>query len=274
MKKSNRAVVAAALVVASVLAAGCGGRSEPVAGPAVGSSVRAQIYFPEIMIFNDHARFKHLGVNTEVHSGTLFNLATGYFTNSTAFSSSFITLLLVKQVTFMDKDPFEIPLDSNNQVDSEKLLNNFTNYITTLPAEERKFDGAILLSGRTFKGAELGLAWIGGICAETINFGVAQANLYTNDPFDAAVVAHSIGHLLGFCHDPPAQRDSSYCTTSLITPNPDSACASRIMAANYDPSNPPSTFSECSNEDFKNSIVTRQPACLNVLGSVKRNGAW
>ena len=80
--------------------------------------------------------------------------------------------------------------------------------------------------------------------------------------FDASVVAHALGHVLGMCHDPP-DRDAS-CPGLPGIDNPGTDCAQRIMAATPVPSAPYTEFSTCSASDLDSFLegVMPDPGCL------------
>ncbi|KAK3864746.1 hypothetical protein Pcinc_029603 [Petrolisthes cinctipes] len=86
--------------------------------------------------------------------------------------------------------------------DSYKNLENLKNYRETLKTVRPEWnnDNTILLSGLDFNGTILGLSIVAGMCDERFSVGVVQ-DIGEEVGLVAMVVAHELGHSLGFYHD-------------------------------------------------------------------------
>jgi hypothetical protein len=263
----TRAICCATALGALLWSTGC---SE--ASPSSGGG--SALYYPEIVIVNDHSRYLDKGVMTESDSSFIMNVASGYYSNPPALGNRTVVPILVGQVTMVTADESFVR-DSVNPdtglLDYEKALAGFATYQEGLTGSLRH-DVAILLTHRGGSPPNPGspvlveLAYTGTACVPALS--AAIVNVGSTQAFDASLVAHVLGHLLGMCHDPPNRGDG--CATLPSTPDYSAmACESRIMAATSNPSAVNTQFSTCSAYDFESYLTHMNPTCLYLPTTVQ-----
>ena len=90
--------------------------------------------------------------------------------------------------------------NNNNEVNVVELLSYFNEY--RLLNIEIEYDLAHLLSGYTFNNNIAGYASVGTLCIDvTKSSGINSILTSNNNLFNAAIIAHEIGHNLGMLHD-------------------------------------------------------------------------
>ena len=191
----------------------------------------------------------------------------GYYLQSSALVANGISPLLVKQITISSPTGSGVPafLGGVDALDYGTALADFAAYQAALQ-DLHPHDLAILLTHRPaqvdgkVEPAILEAANRGSACSRETGAAIA----YTGHSlaFDASVVAHALGHVLGMCHDPP-DRDAS-CPGLSAVENPAASCAQWIMAPTSDPSAPYTEFSACSASDLDTFLesVMPDPSCL------------
>jgi hypothetical protein len=184
----TRAICCATALGALLWSTGC---SE--ASPSSGGG--SALYYPEIVIVNDHSRYLDKGVMTESDSSFIMNVASGYYSNPPALGNRTVVPILVGQVTMVTADESFVR-DSVNPdtglLDYEKALAGFATYQEGLTGSLRH-DVAILLTHRGGSPPNPGspvlveLAYTGTACvpalsAAIVNVGSAQAFDASFDP--------------------------------------------------------------------------------------------
>jgi hypothetical protein len=227
---------------------GCNGAR--TAEPRDGS---VAIHYPEIFIVNDLSRFRRLGVNTEVDTGNHVNSAAGLFASSSALIPNTLQIVLVGQRTFttVAEDLRHTP-GPGGTVSYKDLLEQFAAWraVSLLHSPATMNDAAILLTDLDDSDRSTEIAFLGQMCNSTRAVAVVKTGHTL--AFDSASIAHAIGHLVGMCHDPPADRGSGSpaCPTLPATLAQGSTCYGRVMAESRVPGDPPESFSGCSASDF------------------------
>lgn len=219
--------------------------------------------FVELLLVNDLALYQEFGTETEEQAAVVFNLVAGMY-ESLDGTDHPVHLVLRAQHTITTTEEqngevmgFGAP---GSEVDSGEYLAAFRD--SALSPDT--FDASILLSGREFADGVLGLAYVGGACDSVYGSGVVSQAAGSDD-LDAVTMAHELGHLLGMCHDPPAQRTGDTCATVL------SGCSGFVMSATADVGalEQPVAFSPCSVADMNRFLVldgggTYESGCLEV----------
>jgi hypothetical protein len=224
-------------------------------------------WFPEVLVFNDYARFQSLGDRTEQDTANHLTLVGSYFADSTALATTKVQAILVGQVTFTtpQQDPLKT-LKGGDGLDAALIA--FGAYLAASPpGSHPAHDAAILITGReSFKGPAVEATCIGGMCDPVVSVAVVQAT--STLAFDSQTIAHALGHLLGMCHDPPASRPTWVCPGLSDVSEPDLICGGRIMAAAPSLSSPATQFSRCSQVDLEGFLSeVPSPSCLVLPGS-------
>lgn len=227
--------------------------------------------YVEVHVVNDYARFVAKGINTEQHSLSLINGVAAYYRDSTDLSIAEIIPILMGQTTWIDRTSnIAITTNVRNETLVENYLPDFRNWLSTNTNRYRNLaDQGTLISGNKFRDNVVGFAYTGAICTSN-SASINQADHYTNDAFDIATISHELGHNLGMCHDPPADRSSNIC--SSLAQNIVSSCTGRIMSASSSLSNPPTRFSLCSNSDFAFHINDSSFNCLGYPNPLRVYG--
>ena len=193
----TRAICCAMALGALSWSTGCSDASPSSGG---GSAV----HYPEIVIVNDHSRYLDKGVMTERASGDIMNVVNTYYVGSPAFVNNKVLPILVGQYTMVTADEAFLKDAVNPDtglLDDQSALQGFATYQMGLTGSLRH-DVAILLTHRGSSSSNtVELAYTWQACNPSAS--AAIVNVSATQAFEASLVAHALGHLLGMCHDPP-----------------------------------------------------------------------
>jgi hypothetical protein len=229
----------------------------------------AALWYPEIYIVNDYARFKMKELNTETDTADLLNLVNLYFSQSTNLVANNLQLILVDQRT-LTKVAEDLPhMMKGPEVDPVALLQDFSAWLENKSNNVPAHDAAILLTSLDLEGPTTEIAYMAQMCNSSRAVAVVQATF--TPAFDGASIARVIGRLVGMCTDPPGKRDPLSCPTLPANLATRDACLGRIMAATTSPNAVPTSFSACSAFDFNDWLVNRSPRpnCLSQAESAR-----
>lgn len=136
------------------------------------------------------------------------------------------------------------------EVNVDELLSIFHDW-RTIPNENPEHDNGMLFSGYDFEGGTVGYAGVGTMCFAPSSGSINQIWESQDIGFNAAVVAHEMGHNFGMRHDTGSPPE---CPTSGF-----------IMNSGVSSSNAPVEFSECSKNDyntFRRSCLDNKPTTI------------
>lgn len=217
------------------------------------------LWYPEIYVVNDFARFQAKRLDTETDTANLFNLASNLFLTSTNLIANNLQMILVGQRTITNAAEDLPHTMIGEEVDPAELLKNFAAWTEThLPQSgNTAHDAAILLTSLDLKGPVTEFTYLALMCNSSQAVAVVQATF--TQAYDAASIARVIGFLVGMCNDPPGTRGPTICPALPATLDSGAACSNKVMAASRNPASEPTSFSECSAFDFNDWLVSRSP---------------
>lgn len=253
-----RAICRAMALAALSWSTGCSDAGTPSGRGSV-------IHYPEILIVNDHSRFLALGNMTETDTSEVMNLVDAYYAGSTVLANNQARPLLVGQSTMVTADEAFLQsavVAGTGLLNFETALPGFATYQMGL-AGSLEHDVAILLTHRPSVLSSIVLvSYVGTACVPSLSAAIVNVS-HSSKSFNASLVAHALGHLLGMCHDPPGDRSKCAPLPSTAAYTAD-ACANRIMAVASNPVAPSSEFSTCSAHDFDDYVTNQLPSpnCL------------
>ena len=249
MGDGMRRTTAAGFLAAALFAGGCAGSSS-TADPA-GSGPRD--LFVELVVVNDFSRYQDLGIQTEADTIALIGMVNAYLDRSTDFTNYRPRIVLVAQRTFKTEAENIAYQILRDEIFFPGLLANFAAYRKD---NLSKNDAAILLTHKRGMEGVVSLSNTWMMCSPDMSAAVVSVNV--TRAFDAASIAHALGHLLGMCHDPPATRpDGTPGCRKLAADENASTCGNGIMAATANANAPPDRFSVCSARDLDDFIDNR-----------------
>lgn len=190
---------------ASGLSSGMFRASERFETLATGSVVK----YVELIAVNDYLMYASKGSATEAWVASLFNAVNALYQQGASALGYSINIRLVAQYTFASGDPYARPTSAGgDSVSSSDLLQKFSAWVGASKQAGRlaTFDNAHLMSGYTFDGSTIGLAYVSGMCytsnpSQVLSVGETRALFDASATRMATVTAHEIGHNLGMNHD-------------------------------------------------------------------------
>ena len=205
----------------------------------------------DLVIVNDFARYDEYGENTHTHSASVVNIVHGLYLNG-GFSPS-IAINLRAQVSWSAGDPISpASADGNDdEVDVDDLLYRFTQWRNN--ELDVNHDNAHLLSSLDFAGSIVGYAGVSVMCTSS-STGIDEFTF--SDAFNAATLAHEMGHNFGMQHD-----DDS-CT-------PEDGIMSAVGTYNVGATE----WTDCSRSYLSNFFATSNPTCMNDVQSISWDGS-
>ena len=91
---------------------------------------------------------------------------------------------------------------ANNEYDSDKLLDKFSDWLATSEAPTQKYDSIYLMTSKKIYGGFLGVAFMGGVCERYSHFCGNSGFGFDKGMYDGIYTAcHEIAHNLGSDHD-------------------------------------------------------------------------
>lgn len=198
--------------------------------------------FVKVLLVAGYELYDVHRANTSRVLADAFNAAALLYSDS-AFTNG-VRLILVAQIVIIEPGVFGEPL--TGLLNSDALLDLFGTWVANRASLDGiPYDVAALVMKRTFSNGILGSAYVDTSCTEARDVAVAVVSVSTGSSRqDAATLAHEIGHSIGMCHDPPANRPGSCPTLPSGL-----SCSGSVMAASAS-SQIPTEFSDCSISDF------------------------
>eukprot|EP00924_Labyrinthula_sp_SR-Ha-C_P002936 augustus_masked-scaffold_13-processed-gene-11.73-mRNA-1 protein AED:0.43 eAED:0.44 QI:0/-1/0/1/-1/1/1/0/853 len=232
---------------------------------------RKLVQFVEVLYVNDHSRFQRYTVATFVHTLFLHSLVNELYQDFPGNNE--IDIQVSGVITFTIEDPWSPNRDGNSVIVDDPsdniangLLSQFGNWLSSESDNLAfdSFDVAHLISGEDFTTSDgnnnvVGLAKVPGVCrAVSGRIGTTQ-DLYI-DSRTTTVIAHEIGHNLGFRH------------TNVEDPAGDT-CDSSAFNFIMDASGTSATdWSSCSREWWQQMLDEGDIDCTNTASENPVNG--
>jgi len=217
------------------------------------SPATAQTSQVEVTVVLDKAFLDAHGAESEAIACAAMWRANQYFTGSDVVD---IELFHIATQTFAAGDPYSVTA-TDGKVSPSDLLSAFQAWAK----DNLTTDVAFLLTGYEVSGAILGFSFTGAAC--TAN-GAGFVTHRLSFESLAYILAHEIGHTLGMCHDPPADRSAPVCATLPSG----LSCEGKVMAAANPADGPwPQEFSDCSAVDFESWLGAPQVTCTTTPAS-------
>lgn len=203
-------------------------------------------------IVNDKKRFEQKGLGVHAHSSQLMAVTNDLYSKIgvaplNGGSPSFkYKLEIVSMYTFSNADPWQVlpppgtdtttilHTDASGELNAESVLDAFEAWRAgplpkgILPTGLNGHDLGHLLTGYTFSGGTIGLAYLSRVCASDSRSGITQA-AGIPDAFVASTITHEIGHNLGAQHTdttPPPGFSSCHSASGGLIMSSSSASAS------------------------------------------------
>ncbi len=209
----------------------------------------------ELALVGDAAFVERYGSESEAHLCELAADAGKLFAESLNATFDVVATAAILNTT----DPYTVDPDLAGETDPLDLLSAFTSWAGANITEPH--DSAVLVSGRDFGGSVTGFAFTSTMCTGNSTAIVQDFGLLA---FDAATIAHEMGHNLGMCHDPPAVRSPAFCADLGGIGSPEETCAGFLMAASTSLTSVADEFSVCSVADHDNWRGAFSSACLDA----------
>jgi len=204
----------------------------------------------EVTVVLDKAFLDAHGAESEAIACAAMWRANQYFTSSDVVD---IELFHIATQTFAAGDPYSVTV-TDGKVSPSDLLTTFQ----TWAAANLTTDVAFLMTGYEVSDAILGFSFTGAACTANGAGFVTYAHGFESLAY---TLAHELGHTLGMCHDPPANRPSPVCAS---LPG-GLSCEDKLMAAVNPADGPwPQEFSDCSAVDFETWLGAPQMTCTTT----------
>jgi hypothetical protein len=196
----------------------------PPAAPASTEQQESKIKYVKLLLVSDKRRYQNLGSRQAVLQSTKAIAAQVkqiYSKFPNALSGYVLQLQIVGIVSIENgENPWGAFPES--EVDPSELLRAFNNWRTSMRSKLPEHGVAHLLSGVSFRGPIVGLANLDTVCSTDWASGVTQAT-DPNDHYVAKILAHELGHSLGFRHTTSYQiggavslTDTKSCSRDLL----------------------------------------------------------
>jgi hypothetical protein len=161
------------------------------------TSVNAEgktIHYVEWSLVNDNQMFEMFGAGTESHTASMANAVSATYSDESAnFADHIIIVTLKAQLTFTSAAEFTSAIDVSD-TDPLAVLESFS---TWRQANFNDNDAASLVTGVTFSGNVLGLAFVGTMCGDE----AVAINTYRDDLTTITTMTHELGHNFYMLHD-------------------------------------------------------------------------
>ncbi|MFT4569839.1 MAG: cysteine-rich repeat protein [Hyphomicrobiaceae bacterium] len=178
-------------------------------------------------VLADPQLFAVHGGGTQVYIEAMYTVAAGLFRNDLGLKLE-IDSLVIETVT----DPFAGETEINTLLGDFSVLHTSTQ--NALPASERLIGVGTHITAREFDGSEIGLAFVGSVCAGS---SVSTVQATFGAAGDAITLSHEIGHNLSSNHDgvgnvcDPSSFVMSATTNFVALPTEFSTCSKDAIAA-------------------------------------------
>jgi len=203
----------------------------------------------KMLLGNDNKRVQAKAAATESSAAEIANVVATLYANAEPTLGTEVKVHLVAQVSFTIADPWTVPVGTcancnENEVSVNQLLSAWASWRANSPSAP-EHDNGHLLSYHDFEESVVGYAYLSAMCNRPINAGI-EMSTNADVAFNAAVLAHEMGHNFAMQHDDPQVNGcdgSGYIMRSTIG------------------ATPPDSFSTCSASYFQ-SFVTTEKTCL------------
>lgn len=168
------------------------GRGEPGGGGAAGAVAGTGLNLCELGIDSDYEFFTDN--NSSINAST-FDMEVVMNCNELIYERDVnityeITVFIIRTSS---SDPY-----SSNSIDTH--LNQLGSTWTSSPESSIQRDVAQLMSGKTFSGGAIGLAYLNGVCSSNTGYGVVETHYTSSLPYRCSLTAHELGHNWGSGH--------------------------------------------------------------------------
>jgi len=109
-----------------------------------------------------------------------------------------LEIVLIGQVTFTNRDPWNLESSASGEYDQNVLLQDFSNWITSNRQSLPRYDNALLLSGNNFLNNVNGITILGSMCNPPSGIVIQSTSPMVSL---ATIISHEIGHSIGMFHD-------------------------------------------------------------------------
>lgn len=210
-----------------------------------------RIKYIQLLIVNDHERFKTFVEDTQVEAVKAVQYTSFLYAKLNAKYRALrpndaysFSISIAGMITFAHGNPWTGLLKRNGkEVDTKNLLELFNGWRET-QLSGRQFpahSAAHLLSGEDFDGNKVGLAYLQRICSNSAATGINQGKGFTHVTL-GTIVAHELAHNLGVFHTsqaPPKGLSIQPCSGGImgpsgITEDDWTACAVEYLSAFFD----------------------------------------
>jgi len=173
----------------------------------------------ELLIINDVRRFDIQQTSTEANTNIIFSFLAAYYAGGLVDGRSYpgitapsftceVQIRLIGQLTYRSSMPSSIESSlasiGNNEIDPSAYLDSVGVYISQNQNGIRNlfgtFDNVQVFSGFNFEDSTIGLAYVGSMCDSRFSVGINQVT-DGRSFYNAAVVAHEMGHNFNMQHD-------------------------------------------------------------------------